>query len=70
MAWYLNSYHCYECDQYWVEEWSCGCDSECPYCEARNVSALDSQDLERDEVISGRILHWRSSLSTRRVSCG
>ncbi|CDX45418.1 hypothetical protein MPLA_770001 [Mesorhizobium sp. ORS 3359] len=27
-------------------------------------------DLERDEVISGRILHWRSSLSTRRVSCG
>lgn len=26
--------------------------------------------LERDEVISGRILHWRSSLSTRRVSSG
>ncbi|TPI84081.1 hypothetical protein FJ423_04720 [Mesorhizobium sp. B2-8-9] len=45
MAWYLNSYHCYRCDQYWVEQWSCGCDSECPYCEARNVTALDSHDL-------------------------
>ncbi|RUX18839.1 LysE family translocator [Mesorhizobium sp. M2A.F.Ca.ET.042.01.1.1] len=33
-------------------------------------AASQADALERDEVISGRILHWRSSLSTRRVSCG
>jgi hypothetical protein len=44
MAWYRN-HQCYRCDQTWEDEWSCGCDDECPCCEARHVSPIDSEDL-------------------------
>lgn len=45
MAWYLNRYECYRCSEAWEDEWSCGCDDECPSCGARHVSPLDSDDL-------------------------
>jgi hypothetical protein len=31
---FLNSYHCDDCDVSWTDEWSCGCDDECPECGA------------------------------------
>lgn len=45
MAWYLNNYRCYKCHRYWATDWSCACDDECPYCQARNATAIDSVDL-------------------------
>ncbi len=29
---YSNSYHCQECDQSWVDTWSCAADDDCPEC--------------------------------------
>lgn len=45
MAWFRNKYECYRCAEVWEDEWSCGCDDECPNCEARDVGAYDSEDL-------------------------
>jgi hypothetical protein len=32
MAWYLNKYKCEDCGVIWEDQWSCGCDDECPGC--------------------------------------
>lgn len=32
MAWYENSYFCGDCNKSWFDEWSCGCDDQCPNC--------------------------------------
>lgn len=45
MAWFINHYTCYRCGQSWCDDWSCVCDDECPYCEARHISAEDREDL-------------------------
>lgn len=45
MAWYSNRYVCPECHALWEDEWSCGCDDECPECECRHVSPVESIDL-------------------------
>lgn len=44
MAWYRNCYYCEECSSGWEDEWSCGCDDECPEC-GRDFSPFDSIDL-------------------------
>jgi len=36
MAWFLNHYTCYRCDQDWSDNWSCTCDDDCPHCGARH----------------------------------
>ncbi len=33
-------YQCPNCEHLWQEEWSCACDSECPKCDTRNITAL------------------------------
>ncbi len=45
MAWFRNYYQCYRCDETWADEWSCEVDDECPSCEARHASPIDSEDL-------------------------
>lgn len=45
MAWFLNHYTCYRCDQDWWDAWSCTCDDDCPHCGARHSSPVDSEDL-------------------------
>jgi rubrerythrin len=30
--WFLNHYHCAECNESWSDEWSCTSDDECPVC--------------------------------------
>lgn len=45
MAWFRNEYECYECGEKWDDEWSCIVDDECPSCEARDASPIESTDL-------------------------
>ena len=45
MAWFLNHYTCYRCNQDWWDAWSCTCDDDCPHCGARHSSPVDSEDL-------------------------
>ncbi len=33
-------YCCPDCEYEWQEQWACACDSECPKCGTRNISAL------------------------------
>ena len=44
MTWFINHYHCTDCDTKWSDEWSCCCDDECPNCGSRNWSPIDSDD--------------------------
>lgn len=41
---YLNRYTCDACEESWEDQWSCGCDDECPKC-GRDISPDDSEDL-------------------------
>jgi DNA-directed RNA polymerase subunit RPC12/RpoP len=45
MAWYLNHYTCARCGSDWTDEWSCMCDDDCPYCGARHMTPVTSNDL-------------------------
>lgn len=45
---YLISYKCYNCGYEWHEIYSCPCDSECERCDARNVTALDYEELSNE----------------------
>lgn len=44
MAWFRNTYHCTHCESEWEDEWSCGCDDECPIC-GSDWSPADSEDV-------------------------
>jgi hypothetical protein len=37
-------YCCPECDHEWQEQWSCACDSQCPNCGLKNITALSWSD--------------------------
>lgn len=37
-------YRCPECDHDWQEQWSCACDSQCPNCGLKNITALSWSD--------------------------
>jgi hypothetical protein len=45
MAWFVNHYHCDDCDTDWDDEWSCCCDDECPSCGSGDWSPVESDDL-------------------------
>ena len=45
MAWYRNLYHCTDCGASWEDEWSCGCDDECPVCGSGDWSPYESEGL-------------------------
>jgi hypothetical protein len=45
MAWFRSEYQCYRCNCEWEDEWSAGCDDDCPACGARHISASKSDDL-------------------------
>lgn len=47
MTWFLNHYRCDECRRHWSDEWSCGCDDECPRCGARDMTPYRSDDLTK-----------------------
>lgn len=62
MAWFLNHYHCLDCNTHWSDEWSCGCDDDCPECGSRHWSPYESDDLT--EVVmeeAGAFVVLRSS---------
>lgn len=54
MAWYLNHYHCGDCGTDWADEWSCGCDDECPNCGSGDWSPVESEDLTEIVEPAGR----------------
>jgi rubrerythrin len=41
---YLNKYECTDCGIEWEDQWSCGCDDECPSC-GRDLSPVESIDV-------------------------
>ena len=41
---YLNKYECAACEVGWEDEWSCGCDDECPRC-GQAISPYDSTEI-------------------------
>lgn len=43
-------YRCYKCQHEWSEEYSTACDSECPECDAKNVTALNWEVVEKATV--------------------
>jgi rubrerythrin len=45
---FLNKYTCPDCGESWEDQWSCGCDDECPHCGARNISPVESIELDYD----------------------
>ena len=45
MAWFRNYYRCAFCHETWADEWSCMCEDDCPYCDARHMTPLTSEDL-------------------------
>ena len=51
---FLNKYKCYKCNHSWSETYECSCDSECPQCDAKNNTCIDSVEAlsnEENEVI-------------------
>lgn len=62
MSWYNNRYVCPDCNATWDSDWSCGCDDECPECEARNISPVSSDDLTVavEPADDGSWTIWRS----------
>jgi len=57
MAWFRNQYVCEECEESWQDEWSCGCDDDCPHCAARHMEPVYSIDLtEVIEEYQGKFL--------------
>lgn len=30
--WFINHYHCSDCNEDWDDEWECTCDDKCPKC--------------------------------------
>lgn len=43
---YKNYYRCPSCGKKWSEQWSSGCDSECPSCDMNNISPYKSEEIE------------------------
>lgn len=43
-------YRCPDCDHEWQEQWSCACDSQCPNCGLKNISALSWSDSDDPEI--------------------
>jgi hypothetical protein len=47
MPWMRNNYAC-DCGEEWQDEWSCGCDDECPRC-GSDVSPDESEELPSED---------------------
>lgn len=45
--WLNIEYGCPNCGHDWEDQWSCACDSECPECGTKDISALSWDDAER-----------------------
>ena len=46
--WYVNHYHCVDCNHEWSDEWDCQCDDECPDC-GTALSPLRSEEVNRED---------------------
>lgn len=44
MNWYLNHYHCEECNISWSDEWCSMSDDTCPNCGV-SLTPVESEDL-------------------------
>ena len=44
--WLNIEYLCPNCCHEWQEQWSCACDSECPACGMKNITALSWDDAD------------------------
>ncbi len=42
----LIKYKCPQCGYTWCGVWSCACDSECDNCGAKNIQALEWEDID------------------------
>lgn len=40
-------YRCPQCGHDWTEQWSCACDSECPSCGLKNITALSWEETDQ-----------------------
>jgi transcription initiation factor IIE alpha subunit len=40
--WYTNYYVCPKCSYRWDDEWDCAVDDDCPNCEERDISPIES----------------------------
>lgn len=47
---FLIAYLCPFCKHEWREEWSCACDSDCPECGARHITALAYVETEGEDT--------------------
>jgi DNA-directed RNA polymerase subunit RPC12/RpoP len=43
---FKNLYQCTRCRHEWTDTWSAKCDDDCPYCGARHMSPIKSEDVE------------------------
>jgi hypothetical protein len=39
-------YRCPNCGHEWQEQWSCACDSECPHCGLKDITALSWEEID------------------------
>jgi hypothetical protein len=44
--WFVNRYHCSECNESWSDEWDCACDDECPEC-GKDFTPISSEEIEQ-----------------------
>ncbi len=44
---YLNRYRCDDCAEEWEDQWSCGCNDECPTC-GHEIEPYESLDLRTE----------------------
>ena len=49
--WYVNHYHCKDCDEFWQMEWDADCDDKCPKCHSAYTPYKSEEfNEERPEV--------------------
>lgn len=43
---FFIEYVCYECGHTWYEVYDCACDSECPSCDAKDVTPTSYEQMQ------------------------
>ena len=49
-GWFINYYHCKDCDEFWQMEWDADCDDKCPKCHSAYTPYKSEE--HNDEKIS------------------
>ncbi len=45
MSWFINFYHCDQCDTEWEDQWDCMCNDKCPECNAE-IEPTESEQVK------------------------